>query len=105
MRLLFWLIVALVAAALALFAASNREMVALALWPLPFVVELQLYIAILAALLVGIVVGAGLFWIAGLGRRRDARRQRRRLAFLEQELAAKSAPQGTATPPRQLVRS
>ncbi len=39
MKLLFWIVVALVAAVLALFAASNRESVTLGLWPLPFVVE------------------------------------------------------------------
>jgi putative membrane protein len=70
LRLLYWAVVLLVAAALALFAASNRETVALALWPLPFVVELQLYLAILGALLIGFVAGAFATWIRRLRRRR-----------------------------------
>ena len=88
MRLLFWIVVAVIAAALALFAVSNRETVGLALWPLPFVVELRLYLAILAALLVGFVLGAAAIWIAGRGRRRESRRRGRRLAVLERELEA-----------------
>ena len=91
MKLLFWIVVFAVAAALALFAASNRESVSLALWPLPFVVELQLYLAILGALLIGFFAGAVASRIASRRRRRDARRQGRRLAIVERELAATRA--------------
>ena len=88
MRLLFWVAVVVIAAALALFAMSNRETVGLSLWPLPFVVELRLYLAILAALLVGFVLGAAATWVAGRSRRRESRRRGRRLAVLERELEA-----------------
>lgn len=91
MKLLFWIVVALVAAALALFAASNRESAALALWPLPFAVELPLYLAILAAVLTGFVAGALTAWIAGRRGRRELRRRGRRIAALERELAATQA--------------
>src|ERR1700687_1280797 len=57
MKLVFWSVVALVAAVLALFAMSNREAVALGLWPLPFELDLPLYLAILAALLIGFMAG------------------------------------------------
>ena len=50
MRFLFWIVIAVVAVALALFAASNRTAVSLGLWPLSFAVELPLYLAVLAAL-------------------------------------------------------
>ena len=97
MRLLFWLGVLLVAAVLALFAASNRMTVALGLWPLPFVVELPLYLAILLAVLIGCVAGALGAWLAGHQRRREARRRGRRIAALERELAAtQAALPGTA---------
>ena len=40
----FWTGIVLLAAALALFAGSNRESVALGWWPLGFVLELPLYL-------------------------------------------------------------
>jgi lipopolysaccharide assembly protein A len=91
MKLLFWFVVALVAAVLALFAASNRESVALGLWPLPFVLDLPLYLAILGGLLIGFVAGALAASLAGWKRRREIRRKSRRIAALERELAATQA--------------
>ncbi len=91
MKLLFWIVVILVAAVLALFAASNRETVSLALWPLSFVVELPLYLALLAFLLIGFVIGALTAWFAGRRRRRESRQRRRRIAALEKELVATQA--------------
>ena len=91
MKLLFWIVVAMLGAVLALFAASNREAVTLGLWPLPFVIELPLYLALLATLAIGFVGGALSAWIAGGRRRREGRRRRRRIAALERELAATQA--------------
>jgi len=91
MKLLFWIVVALVAAVLALFAASNRESITLGLWPLPFVLDVPLYLAILGALLIGFIVGVLAAWIAGHRRRREIRRRGRRIAALERELAARQA--------------
>ncbi len=88
MRLLFWILVALAAAALGLFAASNREAVSLTLWPLAFALDLPLYLALLATLLAGFVIGALTAWIAGGRWRREARQRRRRIRALEHELAA-----------------
>ena len=65
MKLLFWIFVALVATVLALFAVSNRAAVSLGLWPLPFILELPLYLVILAALLIGFGAGAFAAWVAG----------------------------------------
>ncbi len=91
MKLFYWIVVGLVATVLALFAGSNRESVTLALWPLPFVVELPLYLATLAGLLIGFIAGVLASWIAGRQRRREARRRRSRIAALERELAAREA--------------
>jgi putative membrane protein len=91
MKLLFWILVALFAVVLALFAVSNRLSVALGLWPLPFVIELPLYLAILGALLIGFIAGALAAWIAGRHRRRENRRRGHRIAALERELAAREA--------------
>ena len=91
MKILFWIFVLLVALVLALFAVSNRESVALGLWPVPFLVEIPLYVAMLAALAVGFVIGEFAAWIAGRRRRREARRRRRHIASLEGELRATQA--------------
>src|SRR2546429_5373209 len=92
MRLVFWIVVALVAAVLALFAISNREAVALGLWPLPFELDLPLYLAILGALLIGFIAGVGVAWATGRHRRREHRRRGRRIAALERQLAARGTP-------------
>lgn len=91
MRLLFWAFVLLLAAVLASFAGSNRETVSLALWPLPFVAELPLYLTVLAALAIGCILGVFAAWTAGRVRRREVRRRGRRIAALERELAATQA--------------
>lgn len=91
MRALRWLGVGLIAALLALFAASNREAVVVGLWPLPFVVDLPLYLVVLAATLIGFIAGAVCAWIGGARGRREARQRRRRLAAIEQELSATQA--------------
>ena len=91
MKILFWIFVLLVALVLALFAVSNRESVALGLWPVPFLVEIPLYVAMLAALAVGFVLGELAAWISGRRRRREARQRRRQLASLEGELRATQA--------------
>ena len=88
MKLLFWILVGLAAIALALFAGSNRETVSFGLWPLPFALDLPLYLAVLTALLIGFVLGALCAWNGGRRWRRAARRRGRRIAALEHELAA-----------------
>jgi len=105
MKLLFWIFVALVATVLALFTVSNRQAVSLGLWPLSFVLELPLYLAIVAALLIGFVVGALATWIGGRQRRREGRQRGRRIAALERELAATQAqlPGASENAPGRLV--
>jgi lipopolysaccharide assembly protein A len=104
MRLLFWLIVMLLATVLALFAASNREAVTLALWPFNVALELPLYLAILCAICVGLVIGAFFAWSAGRHGRREARRRSRRIVILERELAGAHAHTPSAEAPPALVR-
>ena len=105
MRLVFWIVVALVAAVLALFAISNREAVALGLWPLPFELDLPLYLAILAALLIGFIAGVLVAWVAGRRQRRENRVRGRRIAALERDLAAREAqlPGAGANAPARLA--
>ena len=91
MKFVFWIFVLIVAFVLALFAVSNREMVSLGLWPVPFLVEIPLYVAVLAALAVGFLIGELAAWIAGRRWRREARRRARRITSLEDELRATQA--------------
>ena len=91
MKFVFWIFVLLVALVLAVFAVSNRESVTLGLWPVPFLVEIPLYVAMLAALAVGFVLGEVTAWISGRRRRREGRQRRRQLASLEGELRATQA--------------
>ena len=91
MKLLFWIIVALIAVGLALFAVTNRQAVSLGFWPLSLTLDLPLYLAIIAAMLIGFVAGALCAWIAGRQRRREVRSRGRRIAALERELAATQA--------------
>jgi uncharacterized integral membrane protein len=88
MRIVYWLGIPVAAAICGTFAISNRDPVSLALWPLPFVVGLPLYLLAFAALLTGFVVGAIAVWIGGRHRRRRLRDCRRRITALERELAA-----------------
>jgi uncharacterized integral membrane protein len=103
MRVLFRLAMLAVAIVLAVFAVSNRGTVALGLWPLPDIVELPLYLIILACLLVGFLAGELAAWMAGRHWRREVRRSARRIASLERELAAIRAerePVAVPTPTR-----
>jgi lipopolysaccharide assembly protein A len=87
MRTVCWAVM-LVAALLLLipFAVANRTTVSLGLWPLPFLVDLPLYLLALLLLLAGFLVGAAAAWIGGRRARRELRHRRRRIAVLEREL-------------------
>jgi uncharacterized integral membrane protein len=88
---LYWIVLALVAFALALFAASNRAPVALGFWPFDLALELPLYLAILLTFFAGLCCGALAAWVGGRRWRREARQRRRRMTALESELEATQA--------------
>jgi len=87
-RAFYWAVTLAAAVFLMLFAVSNRASVSLALWPLPFAIELPAYLLVSAALLAGFVVGAIVAWIGGYRLRRELWRRNRRIAALERQLAA-----------------
>lgn len=91
MRLFYRAVLLVGAIFLILFAVSNRETVSIGLWPLPFLVELPLYLLFFLSLLIGALIGAGGAWIAGRSDRRELRRRRRRIEALERELLATQA--------------
>ena len=88
MKAVYWAVTLVAVVLLIPFAVSNREPVSLGFWPLPFLVDLPLYLLVLMLLLVGFVVGAAAAWLAGRRTRRELRRRRRRVEGLERELAA-----------------
>jgi lipopolysaccharide assembly protein A len=105
MKFLWWIVLAIVAVVLILFAISNRQTVSVGLWPLPALVELPLYLVLLGTLLLGFIVGELTGWIGGWRWRREARRGRERIAMLEREIESERAQRAasrvalTATPP------
>jgi len=70
-----------------LIAVSNTDAVQLALWPLPHVVVLPLYLLVVALLLLGVLAGLGLGWWAGRRYRRRARERHDEIVRLEREVA------------------
>jgi uncharacterized integral membrane protein len=86
-RLIYWAVILIVMVALILFAVSNRESVSLALWPLPFLVDLPLYLLCFASVVAGGLIGLFAAWVAGRRGRRELRLRRRRIESLERELA------------------
>ncbi|HTZ34653.1 MAG TPA: lipopolysaccharide assembly protein LapA domain-containing protein [Stellaceae bacterium] len=103
MKFFGWLVLALAALAVTLFAVSNRESVSLGLWPLPSVIDLPLYLVVLGGLVLGFVVGELAGWLGARRWRREARRARARIAALEGDLAAARARVGAPALPAETV--
>jgi len=87
-RVLYWLITALVALVCVDFAVSNRAGVALTFWPLSFELAAPLYLMVLLALLAGFLAGLLVAWVWSWRARRAARVSARRIESLERDLAA-----------------
>lgn len=91
MRYLSWIITIPLAFLIISFAVTNREMVELGLWPLPFQIWAPIYLVGLLALALGFLAGGLVAWLAQHRHRANARRQARRAEQLEQDLAAERA--------------
>jgi uncharacterized integral membrane protein len=81
-----------------LIAVSNSQPVQLALWPLPQVVVLPLYLLVTALLLSGVLAGLALGWWAGRRHRRRARERHDKVTRLEREVARLRADLAAARP-------
>ncbi|MBY0431482.1 MAG: LapA family protein, partial [Rhodospirillales bacterium] len=64
MKIFLWIMGLPLAIVAVLFAITNRQVVAMDLWPLPLVVNAPLYLPILAALGFGALFGAIAVWLA-----------------------------------------
>lgn len=70
-----------------LIAVSNTQPVQLALWPLPHIVELPLYLLVVGLLLMGVLAGLGIGWWVARHHRRRGREASSQAARLEREVA------------------
>ncbi|MBW8270612.1 lipopolysaccharide assembly protein LapA domain-containing protein [Caldovatus aquaticus] len=91
-----WVLILPLLVLLVLFALSNREAVALRLWPFDLALVAPVGVAMLVLAAVGFLAGALVAWAASLGARRRARRLERAAKALEAELAALRAREAAA---------
>ena len=88
MKLIHWLVTVPLALVLVVFAVDNRATVNVNFWPTPFEIDMPFYLVVLAALLIGFLLGELTAWINGGKKRRVAREKGRRVRELESELEA-----------------
>jgi uncharacterized integral membrane protein len=96
LRIIGWIIGLPALLVVAIFAVANRQPLTLELWPLPWSVEVPLYLAVLGPLVLGLLIGLLAGWSSGLRSRRHARSERRRADSLARELEQARPP---AAPP------
>ena len=88
-KVIFWIVVAPMAAAIIVFSVNNRTDVVLDLWPLDTVpVPVPVYALALAAVVVGFLAGGVVAWNSAGKSRRRARTESRRADQAERDLAA-----------------
>ncbi len=68
-----------------LFSITNRQYVALDLWPLPLFVDVPIYGVVIAIAVIGFIAGGIVAWFSGGRARRRARLESRRAHKLEKE--------------------
>ncbi len=87
-KILFWIVVAPMAAAVIVFSVNNRSEVVLDLWPLDTVpMPMPVYALALAALFAGFLAGGLVAWNSAGKSRKRARTEVRRADQAERDLA------------------
>jgi len=86
-----WVVAALVAALLVIFAISNRQSVDVTFWPFPVTIESALSLVVLGAVVIAFLIGQFVAWLGAQRWRHEARAKQRRIEALERELAATQA--------------
>lgn len=81
-----------------LIAVSNTQPVQLALWPLPHIIVLPVYMLVVGLLLLGVLAGLGIGWWAGRHHRRRARDAGSEAARLDREVTRLRAAQAVTRP-------
>ena len=101
MRHSSWIVTLPATAVAVVFAVANRAPASVDFWPLPWVVELPIYLLVLGSLILGFFIGAGVAWLSAGKRRRQMRRWRDSAGTLAQQLAElqrRQAPPSGAAP-------
>ncbi|MFM2044070.1 MAG: hypothetical protein RLY86_2646 [Pseudomonadota bacterium] len=91
LRALSWLLTLPLALLVVSFAVSNRDSVALGLWPLPFTVALPAFVLVLGAFVIGFLGGGLVVWLGQHGHRKAERQHQSRADKLAHELAEAKA--------------
>jgi uncharacterized integral membrane protein len=73
--------------AIVAFAVANRTPVPVSFAPLPILMELPVYGVFLLGLVLGGLIGSLALWLSGIPRRFRARRMRKRVSALENQVA------------------
>lgn len=81
-----------------LVAVSNAQPVQLALWPLPHIVVMPVYLLVIAMLMLGVLAGLCMGWWAGRHHRRRAREAGGEAARLDREVTRLKAAQAVQPP-------
>ena len=84
--LISWIAMIIVGILVVLFAISNRSVVILELWALPYLVSFPFYGAVLIAAFIGFVGGSVVAWFSAGSTRRKARHAGRKVTGLEKDL-------------------
>lgn len=98
-RLFKFLLVAAITLIFMAFAVANRETAHLSLFPLPYTVDMPLFLLAVACLTLGVCLATLVMLADTLRHRREAFRLRRRVMALENEIAGMKMEQGGSTLP------
>ena len=107
LRVLYWIIAIPLTILITIFAVANRQVTTLSLWPLPFEMDLPLFVPVLGALLLGLLIGLLFEWLL-TGKHRRANRKmeseltrirRQQEAAREEERTAIASQKSSGLPP------
>jgi len=98
MKYLGWIVGAIVTVIAVVFAIHNRQIQSLDFWPLPFIIDMPVYVLILATIAIGFCIGAGAMWISDRRWRRLARTRGRENRVLKREIETLGETESKAEP-------
>lgn len=98
-RLIYWAFALAAAAVIIVFCVVNRGAVTISFKPLPWIVELPVFLLVTGTFMLGALVGGVLAWAGGHGVRRRSRERGRRIRELEKQLLAAEQRANRPAPP------
>lgn len=97
MKLFSWLFIATLALVIIVLSIGNKAAVIFSLYPLPFEMELPLYILILGGAFLGVLLGSLRTWISDGKARKENRAYKQEILRLKAELARLESEQAAQT--------